>query len=215
MPEEESYLHFSKCLQSFSSRRGWATEQLEAKFRNCNMACHSVTNWSWDMKFHYSGSLCCWGKTGFYSLLSRSSWKLTASSQAPLCFGTDPHHGTYSWLCFPTDTVCSKRFFRDCSNGPAIRCEMVLNQTAFIWQFYSKREKSMKHQTKIILSGCILWKTLVGNAYYGKLTYQVLKYSLGRAACYEPVLSSASCQSSMTLSESKTTHTVSLQDHLC
>lgn len=61
----------------------------------------------------------------------------------------------------------------------------------------------MKYQTKIMSSGCILWKTLLGSAYYGKLTYQVLKYSLGRAACYEPVLFSESCQSSMRLSEGK------------
>lgn len=128
---------------------------------------------------------------------------MTASSQAPLCFGAGPHRGTYSWLCVPPDTTCSKRFFRDCFNGPAICCEMVLNQTAFLWQFYSKRVKRMKYQTKIILSECILWKTLLGNAYYGKLTYQVLKYSLGRAACYKPVPFSESCQSSMTLSEGK------------
>ena len=161
-----------KCLQSCSAQQAWATEQLEAKVRNWNMACRSVKSWSQDKeKFHYSGSLCCWGKMGFYSPPTRFSWKLTASSQTPLCFGAGPHRGTYSWLRVPPDAVCSKRFFRDCSNSPAIRCEVVLNQIAFLWQFYSKREKRMKYQTKIILSGCILWKTLLGNVYYGKLTY--------------------------------------------
>lgn len=206
-----------KCLQSFSARRAWATEQLEAKVRNWNMACHSVKSCSQDkVKFHYSGSLCCWGKMVFYSLLTRFSWKLTASSQAPPCFSAGPHRGTHSCLHVPPDTVCSKRFFRECSNGPANSLWDGFKSNRILWQFYSKREKRMKYQMKIILSGCILWKMSLGNAYYGKLTYQVLKYLLGHAACYEPVLFSESCQSSMTLSEGKkNTHMVCLQDHLC
>lgn len=91
-------------------------------------------------------------------------------------FGAGPHSGNYSWLCFPPDNMSSKRFFRDCSNGPAIHCEMVLNEIAFIWQLYSKSKKGMKYWMKIIFSGCTLWKTLLGNAYHRKLTCQVLKY---------------------------------------
>lgn len=127
-------------------------------------------------KFHSSGSLYCGGKMGIYSLLAMFSWKLTASSQTLPCFGDSPHSGNYSWLCFPLDNVSSKRFFRDCSNGPAIHCEMVLNEIAFLWQLYSESEKRMKYWMKIICSGCTLWKTLLGNAYHRKLTYQVLKY---------------------------------------
>lgn len=79
---------------------------------------HSVKCRSRDKeKFLYSRSLCCRRKMGFYSLLTRFSWKLTASSQAPPYFGAGPHCGTYSWLHVPPDTVCSKKFFRDCSNG--------------------------------------------------------------------------------------------------
>lgn len=165
-------------------------------------------------KFHSSGSLCCWGKMGIYSLLTMFSWKLTASSQTPPCFGAGPHSGTYSWLRFPPDNVSSKRFFRDCSNGPAIHCEMVLNEIAFLWQLCSKTKKRLEYQIKKTFSGHTLRKTLLGNAYHRKLTYQVLKYSLGHVACHEPVLFLESCQSSMTL-KAKTTHTVCFKDHLC
>lgn len=127
-------------------------------------------------KFHSSGSLYYGGKMGIYSLLTMFSWKLTASSQTLPLFGADPHSGTYFWLCFPPDNVSSKRFFRDCSNGPAIHCETVLNETAFLWQLYSKSEKRMKYWMIKIFSGCTLWKTLLGNAYHRKFTYQVLKY---------------------------------------
>lgn len=37
--------------------------------------------------------LCCWGKMGFCSLLTRFSCKLIASSRALLCFGHGPHRG--------------------------------------------------------------------------------------------------------------------------
>lgn len=141
------------------------------------------------------------GKKGIYSLLRfPESWQLPHRllRALELVPTVKPILG-----CFLPDNVSSKRFFRDCSNGPAIHCEMVLNEIAFLWQLYSKSEKRMKYQMKIIFSGCTLWKTLLGNEYHRKLTYQVLKYSLGCVACYEPVLFLESCQSTMTLSEGK------------
>lgn len=160
-----------KCLQSFfNTQQTWGREQLEAQTRNWNTPYCSVAIWSQDKeKFHYSRSLCNWVMMGLYYLLTRFSWKLMFSSHSFPCLEADCHCGSYSCLPIPPDTTCSKTFFRDCANGPAVHCEF-LKQVAFLWQLYRKKEKRMKKQTKMNLSGCmhtvrnitrqcILWKT--------------------------------------------------------
>lgn len=52
-------------------------------------------------KFHSSGSLYCGGKMGIYSLVTVFSWKLTASSQTPPCFGAGPCSGIFPGSFFP------------------------------------------------------------------------------------------------------------------
>lgn len=65
-------------------------------------------------------------------------------------------------LCVPRDSLGNALM------GLQMHCEMVLNQIAFLWQFYSKREKNeipdennlvWMHTVENIARQCILWKT--------------------------------------------------------